>query len=202
MVVTRHRAARSGFTLLELTIGASLLALVAYQTWSVMRSASRYSRDEVSSITVQRDAEMVLDRIAYSILSANREFLSPEKDSPLHSSEIRYQGVLGIQNGNVIWGDPEDIGLERGNQVVWRQNPATEAERRVVWCKSVREFLEREVLNGKDDNGNGLVDERGLSFAIEGNKVTVVVCLERRTRDGQSLTETVSTTVTCRNLGG
>ena len=46
-------------------------------------------------------------------------------------------------------------------------------------CKSVREFLEGEIPNGKDDNGNGRVDERGLCFVLEGEILRILLTLEQ-----------------------
>jgi len=191
-----------GFTLIEAMIAVTLLGLGGYQGYMLIQTSTQYSGREVSAVALQQDAQLVLDRIAYAILSADRENLEPEKDSPLHSSSLNYRTALGIENGNMIWGPSVSIGLEAGTQAVWRENPHSKEERKLVWSKAVRELLQGETLNGIDDNGNGFVDEKGMSFSIEGNKVTAMVCLERRTRDGRIVTETLSTTVCCRNLGG
>ena len=68
-----------------------------------------------------------------------------------------------------------------------------------MWCKVVRPFLEGEQMNGVDDNGNGLIDEKGLVFTLDGSRVTVRLTLERKSETGELITRTVETMITCRN---
>ena len=72
----------------------------------------------------------------------------------------------------------------------------------MVWSNLVRPFLEGELQNGIDDNGNGLIDEKGLSFVVWKNSVTIRLTLGRQVEGGDWINETVVTTVTCRNTGG
>ena len=83
--------------------------------------------------------------------------------------------------------------------MLWRKNPDTPEELRVAWCNVVRPFLEGELMNGEDDNGNGVIDEKGLSFVVQQNAVNIRLSLERPTRGGESITQTVETMVTIRN---
>ena len=61
-------------------------------------------------------------------------------------------------------------------------------------------FLAGELPNGMDDNGNGLIDEKGLSFVVDRDSVTIRLTLERVSNDGSVISKTVQSTVTCRNL--
>ena len=116
--------------------------------------------------------------------------------------KMRYQVNLGIQDGAVVWSDPEQIAMNEDDlEVFWRQNPDAEEERRVVWTRLVSPYLEGELPNGMDDNGNGLIDEEGLSFTVDRNSVTIRITLQRQTADGELTTKTMETVVTCRNLG-
>jgi hypothetical protein len=63
----------------------------------------------------------------------------------------------------------------------------------------VREALEGEAFNGLDDNGNGLVDERGLAIELDGDVLTVHLSLERRGPDGAPIVRTQQTSVRLRN---
>ena len=76
--------------------------------------------------------------------------------------------------------------------------PRTKSQTTVL-ARFVREYLEGEVPNGKDDNGNGLVDEMGLSFDSIGMVWTVRLTLERRDANGNLCTQTVQTAVKMRN---
>ncbi|MEM7309306.1 MAG: type II secretion system protein [Planctomycetota bacterium] len=194
------RRARAGFTLIEALIALSLVAIVVVKITLVMSSASDASAKQSAAMTLEDQARRVLDQIAYAIMSADREALFPDPESPNYSTEVTYRISLGVDSGEVIWSDEEAIGLGvRGNQVVWRQNPGMPEERRVAWCNVVRPFMEGEIPNGADDNDNGLADEEGLSFTLLRNSVTIRLCLERPQKDGSTLTEPVETVVTVRN---
>ena len=67
-------------------------------------------------------------------------------------------------------------------------------EQRTVLVNGVSAFLEGELANGTDDNTNGIIDERGLCFDLEGDTLNVRLSLER-VGPGQRLivrTQTVS----------
>ena len=193
---------RAGFTLLEISIAVGLLSVIGIKLVQVLSSASRYSSTENSSFILEERATAVLDRIVYAIMSTNRETLLPEAAEPLHSESLHYQIKLGVEDGEVVWDDPEMIGVDQNpNQMIWARNPGAETERRLVWCNLVAPFLEGEIPNGKDDNGNGIVDESGLSFTVVHNKVTIRLTLERRGSDGTLHTKYIETNATCRNLG-
>jgi hypothetical protein len=83
------------------------------------------------------------------------------------------------------------------NQVTWFENPGAPQERRVVWSNLVRDLLEGEEVNGIDDNANGLIDEDGLSFTVDGSRITVRLSLGTTGRGEE--TKSVETTISCRN---
>ena len=193
---------RSGLTLLELMMAITLLSILMIKAYDAVSVANDVAGDVSNEVVVEDQARRVLRQIAYAVMGANRESLAPDADAPFSTEDLRYQVNLGIQDGEVVWSDPEQIAMnEIDLEVFWKQNPATENERRVVWSQLVSPYLQGEIPNGMDDNGNGLIDEQGLSFTIDRNSVTIRLTLERRTPDGEMTTKTVQTTVTCRNLG-
>lgn len=198
---TTRRRARRGFTLVEGLISITLLGLVFANVTMVLRMSSKTEGQDSSRLMLEDQARRVLDRIAFAVMGSDRESLFPDPASPTYSEELRYSVSLGVQDGEVVWSDPERIGLgqEDQAQLVWSENPDEEDERRVVWCNVIRPFLEGEVPNGVDDNGNGVIDERGLSFTLQGEMVSIRLCLERALSDGTVVTQTVETIVTCRN---
>lgn len=192
--------AHSGFTLVEASIAIALLALVFVKVGMLVKMKNDTAAHESTSLVVDDQARRVLEQISYAVMGASRERLIPDPESPIYSSELRYEVSLGVQNGVVVWGDAQWIGLAAGtNEVTWRERPDAPDERRVVWCKVVRPFLEGELMNGIDDNGNGLIDEKGLVFTLNGSRVTVRLTLERKSETGEIVTRTVETMVTCRN---
>jgi hypothetical protein len=195
----RAAHARRGLSTLEVLVTVALLAVVAAKVVLVSSSASTASNDDLANIVAEDQARQTLDRIAYSVMGADRENIDPSAQAPAFSSQIRYRLSLGVENGKVVWDDPEEILLDGADgKLRWIENPGTAGARSVVWCDAVRQLLEGELQNGKDDNGNGLIDESGLVFEIEGNAITITLTLERAGKGGKTNPSTVSTTVTCR----
>lgn len=191
----------SGFTLVEVTLASVLLAILAYKAYGVLNQVQQTSERENSELYLEDRARRVLRQIGWEVMSANFDSLRPTNVLPASSEDIRYQVNLGVQGGAIVWGDPEEIGLDTNmNQVLWRENPDEDNERRVVWTNLVAPFLEGEVPNGLDDNGNGLIDEQGLNFVLDGNSVRIRLTLQDMDRQGEFVQRTVETTVTCRNL--
>lgn len=194
------RARRAGFTLVEMVIAATLIGLVLTKLTLVMDEARRAHEEESISMALDDQAIELLDKIAFAIVGSSAESLDPAPVAPFYSGTIHYQISLGVEDGKVVWSDPEVIGLsEDSGQVYWGQNVGGADERVVVWANTVSEMLEDELLNGVDDNGNDLADELGLAFVLDEKAVTIRLSLERERDDGKKIQVTKETTVTCRN---
>jgi prepilin-type N-terminal cleavage/methylation domain-containing protein len=194
-----RRAARAGFTLIEVLIAMTLAAIVVVKISMVIDSASDASTEQAASLALEDQARRVLDKIAYAVMSADRDQLLPDPEAPEYSTSLTFSISLGVEDGEVVLSSPEQIAYE-GNQVIWRQNPGLPEERHVAWCNTVREVMWEEVAdNFLDDNDNGLSDEPGLSFTLFRDAVTIRLCLERVNKDGTAITVDVETVVTLRN---
>jgi type II secretory pathway pseudopilin PulG len=193
------RSRETGWTLIELVIAAALALGVAAKAAFVTRTALDFANDESASMHTEDQARAVLDRIALAVMGSDRESLLPQIEE-LHSDHIRYSFSLGVEEGAVVWSAPEEIRLldERG-AVEWRENPEAAGERRAIWTTLVSPLLEGELPNGADDNGNGLIDEDGLSFVLEGDRVVIRLSLGRAEGGGRGVQETVEAVVCCRN---
>jgi hypothetical protein len=198
---TRPRApsARAGFTIIEAMIGLAVLALVMVNVSTIVRSTSDvYESGSILSL-LEDQADETMDRLCYAVISTRAEDLLIPLP-PLSSSSIDYECMLGVEDGAAVWGDPSRIELViDGGQVVWMENPGTSKERRVVWTRFVPEFLEDELPNGVDDNGNELFDEAGLTFGMEDGQVVICLTLRRRDEGQIVYTRTFERRVTCRN---
>ena len=133
-----------------------------------------------------------LDRIAMAQVGASRDTLTvareaPENDSEINS-EINSATSLALAEGVPTRSNPQRSVLtsDGAPSIAWVENPGDTHETRVIWSRDVRAFAAGEVPNGIDGNGNGLIDEKGLSFAIEGNTVIVSLTLERPGRRGRA----------------
>ncbi len=192
---------RAGVTVLELAIAVGLVGLVMVNMTMLLRATSRSHDVTTDRLNLEVHASQLLDRMATALIGANADSVMPGNQAPLHASVIDYEISLGIQDGQVIWGDPERISLlPQTGEVVWMRSPDTSGERRVVWGRYVSEFMEGELLgNGIDDNDNGLVDEMGLSFTLEGDSVVIRLTLARPDSTGRLITFPTETRVAFRN---
>ena len=191
-------ARRAGFTAIELSIVLVLLVIVGIKAAMLFDFAAKSQIEDTAELALEDQARRTLDQVAFAVMGANRETLFPDPDSPNHDSRVWYEVSLGVEDGEVVWGDPEEISGDN-SQVVWSQNPGQADERRVIWSNVVRPFLEGEIQNGQDDNQNGLIDENGLNFTLQGNRVTIRLTLERAQPNGGVHTQSVETSVTLRN---
>lgn len=185
--------------MIETMIGLAILTLVMLNVSTIVRSTSDVYQSGAILSRLEDQAEETMDRLCMAVISMRAEDLLIPLP-PLSASAIDYEVLMGVEDGAAIWGDPARIELqvERG-QVVWSENPGTEAERRVVWTRWVPEFLEREVPNGVDDNGNDLFDEAGLTFGMDGGQVVICLTLRRSDEGDTVYTRTFERRVTCRN---
>ena len=201
MIIERPKTSRAGLTLVELILALTLLAIIVVKANFAISIANNVAVDLTNEVVVEDQARRLLRQIGFAVMGANRESLAPDAVAPFSTDDLRYQVNLGVEDGVVIWSDPEQIALNEDDlEVYWTQNPTTAEERRVVWSRLVSPYLEGEVPNGMDDNGNGLIDEQGLSFSVDRDSVTIQLTLQRMTEDGELTSKTVQTTVTCRNL--
>lgn len=198
--MSAHGHGRRGFTLIELMLTISLVGLVMVNVWMVLRESS----DAYSARTVDYDAEVqaqrALDRICEALIGSNRDSLMIALENPLFESRLDFEINIGFEDGQPVFGEPQRIELEQADDsIVWTQLAGEDEERRAVWTRHVRDLLEGEVLNGEDDNGNGLIDERGLNFSVDGKMIVVRLTIERPGPKGGLVTKTLESRVTCRN---
>ena len=187
---------------MEITLGCSLLMIVAYKAHGAMKSASSGIDAETQKAFIEEQARRVLRQVGFAIMGSNRESLIPSSAAPSSTDDLTYRVNLGIQDGEVVWSDLNKVAMDpEALRVFHATNPDDVDEQRVYWTNLVAPYLEGEIPNGMDDNNNGLIDETGLSFAINGNAVTIYLTLQRLMDDGTVITDTVDTVVTCRNLG-
>lgn len=198
--MTRARTS-SGFSLVEAVIALALIGLVVTKLTVVMGDAQEAHHHETTAMTLEDQAMELIDKIAYAIVGSSRESLDPiNAVVPFYSQRMRYSLSLGVEDGKVVWSDPEEIGLvEDQGELYWGQNLGLESARRVVWANTVSQLLEDELPNGVDDNGNELADELGLCFVLDGSKVTIRLTLERIDEKGTRIQVRRETEVTVRN---
>lgn len=198
--IRRARRSRAAFTVLEMIISLSLVALVVTNIVMAMESSTKAYESGADRLEVEDQARRTLDRIALAVMGSSRDGLAPGQQFPFDTHTLTYRLNLGYQDGEVVWSDPERIRREEAQaEITWAKNPGIAGEQRVVWTKWVADFMRGELDNDIDDNGNGLIDEKGLSFTIEEELVTIRLTLEKENPDGQSVVVFVETQVNVRN---
>ncbi|MSR62806.1 MAG: type II secretion system protein [Planctomycetes bacterium] len=190
---------RAGFTVVETVIALTLVGLVVTKLALVMDEARRAHQQESLAMALEDQALELIDRIAFAVVGAAREKLTPGMEAPFPAHEIHYQISTGVEDGKSVWSAPEVIGLAGEGSIYWAENQGEADERLVVWANTVSQMLQNEVMNGLDDNGNDLADELGLAFVLDGRSVTIRLSLERTADDGKKIQASKETTVTCRN---
>lgn len=194
------KRARAGFTVLEVLITVALLGLVTSNLYMILGQSSDALSDKAYLHDTEVQARRTLDRITQALLGASQSTLYLTPVAPFSTGALNYESNLGVENGEIIWSDPERVDFEISNgRVLWKENPDTESERSQVWSKWIPPFLEGEFLTGEDDNDNGLIDEGGLSFELQGNSVVVRLTIEKTAPSGERFSKTLESVVTCRN---
>lgn len=194
---------RRGFTLVEVILAISLLAILTVKVVGVLSVATDSSERDMAEANLDSQARRVLRQIGFAVMGSHPASLDPDRERPFTSTSMQYQVSLGIADGKVVWSDREEVAMEQEDRkIYWSDNPGAEDQRRVVWTSLVAPYLEGELPNGMDDNGNGLIDETGLSFFVDGSSVYMYLTLESTDDDGSIVSRTVDTVVTCRNMVG
>lgn len=198
----RTGSRRAGFTMIEMMVAVTLLGIVVANVYMVLGDSSKAFSAQATVFETEAQARRTLDRIALLVIGAERSTLFQTPAAPSSTPELYFQTSGGMQDGAMTVGDPQRVSLtavDGHHEVTWEENPGAENERHSVLTRFAAEFMEGETLNGVDDNGNGLIDEKGLTFVIEGNSVLVLLTIAQRAPDGRWVTRTLEARVTCRN---
>lgn len=207
----------SGFTLVEVAFAVALLGVITGGILMVGETTRSAYETGATAIELESTARRALDRICERLKSSSSDRTTPSPESPFSTIFVDYQRVVALDAGGSVWGDPERIellyedgeaddgvdndgdGLVDECRVEWVEAFGLANERRQVLCKGVREYLAGEGANGADDNANGLLDERGLSFDFDGERVNVRLTLEAMDHDNMRIVRTVERTLSFRN---
>lgn len=210
--------ARGGFTLVELSVALVLLSVIGGMFFLTTESTSNATRTGVAVAELDARAQRVLERVCESLKSSSADLVTPQAVAPFYGTQLDFKRGLGAdEDGEILWGplerfelqydeadndlDDDGDGLVDEGRLVWIENPGAAGERRAVLCEGVREYLAGETFDGNDQNGNGLIDERGFALDFDGKRVTVRLTLMARDGQGHPLASTVQRSVAFRNKG-
>ncbi len=195
---------RAGYTLVEVLIAFTILVLLSINIAMLLRAGRAAAVTGTLNARISNELNQTVDRIALALMGADAAALDGPQLKPLSSEYVRFQACLGVQESGVVHGPLEEIQwsptTEGTGRILWRESPASERERRVVWSTAVPSSYMHEVPdNGLDDNGNAIDDEAGLAFTMDGPQVNIHVTIQRHGLDGRPLPMQRTQSVFCRN---
>lgn len=211
-----HAQRRSGFTLVEVTISAAVMAMLLFAVGLATLDGNKAYMTGMAQDRATSLAQRTLDRIADTISMGGSGGIAPTTTSPATSS-ITFRTPTGYASGAVTWNaqtridfqysaqDPNDgvdndrNGFVDDGMVVLTRDIGLTTEESIVLTRGVREYLEGETAAAGDNNANGLGDERGLCFQLAGDQLTIWLTIVGRDDNGRDVTRTVSTIVKVRN---
>jgi len=201
-----------------MAITVTVLAMVVGSVASIVLKGRSAYEQGMNVSTLEMQARRALERIAVEITPALSATMTPAASAPLGSSTLTFRTCDGVSGGVIqtstptrimLRQDPRDAndgvdndgdGLVDEGEIVLVRNSGLSNETDVVIVRNVAEYLQGETANLADDNGNGLTDERGLSFVADADgTLTIRLTLEALDQNNQLVQRTVETSVSMRN---
>jgi type II secretory pathway pseudopilin PulG len=208
---------RAGFTLVEVLLSASLLGGLLLVAGLATDRAMQLFRQRSASEELNSSAGRLMQNLVSELTFTRLSSFAPVPSAPLGSSTLTFRSCRGVSGGAVQWSNPitlrweletgeADDGMDNnGNglidegMLVRIENLGLPGEQRVVLAHGLSEFQPGESLDGVDEDGDGLIDEAGLSFVLQGEVLTIQLCLTGTGPGGNVLTKVVETAVWIRN---
>jgi prepilin-type N-terminal cleavage/methylation domain-containing protein len=193
------RAKQAGFSLIEVLIALTILALVGASVGMVLQRTQNNFVATTGALEQDVSGSTALRRIRETLRSAALGTATPRLEAPMSSPFLEFQRD---PSGTGAWNDIERIewrlvpgeiddgldnngnGMRDEGRVVWLESFGLPEEREHVLVSNVSEIFAGEAVNGADDNGNGLNDEPGLCFNFAGESLTIRLSLEKRDLNG------------------
>ena len=192
--------AKAAFTLVELMIVAALLGGVLGGLGLVLHTAGRSYRSSQAAMELNHHGGQALRRIVDALRSADTDSIQTVPAAPFWTSSIEYRANQGYHGQQSLWTPPRRFRLDPGTDTLtWTESAGLPEELQSGVCTGVPALLSGELMNGADDNGNGLIDEAGLCFVRSGDLVSVYLTVQRPGPDGEPLSRTWTASVLCRN---
>ena len=213
------RSSRSGYTLTEISISAIVMTVLFGAVAMAMLRANGAYQQDVTTSTVNTQAQRLLERIASEFLDAGHGSISILPVAPNHESWIDYRRPNGFAGTAVTFGptrrlvlrysatdsdngiDDNSNGLVDECTVSLVPDVLGDPTNEIALGSGVREYLEGELPNAADDNGNGLTDERGLcaTYDATSSTLTLRLTIERVGPGGERQASTAQTSIRLRN---
>lgn len=211
------RRFQKGFTLVELMIAMAVLAVVLSTAITALQRAEGSVQQTVTRSVLNTKANRALTLIANRLTGGGGDALQNFPAFPACADEVEYRQVTGYSGFAPEWSaesvirleyepgeinngiDDDGDGLIDECRIIEVADEGGPEERRAVLATRVAEFLDGEEPDLADNNGNGLVDERGLCFSRDGDALVVRLTVVRINSNGRRESRTSMTTIALRN---
>ncbi len=218
----RKTTSREGFTLIEMLVSLTLLAIVMGSVLSTTQRGFAIFRRSSANGDLNSRAARATDRLSREVIQASAASFNPNLDTPIGlptvwSESLEFQDAVGWAGNALV--------LDTARRITWQRaageldnglddngdgridegfvqlvlDPAGADPQTVTLARGVSEYLEGETPNGLDDNGNGMIDERGLAFRMDGQVLTISLSLESIGPAGELMVRTQESTIQIRN---
>jgi hypothetical protein len=195
------RRGERGTTIIEMAATAVVLTIVVAAVGLSFKTSFGFFRTSNSARNLERKANRGLEKVLDGLQRIPEDAVLPQLSAGQNSSWISYQRIASFVDGTAVYGpvmrlewapdpnDPEDgddndsDGLVDEGMIRLVTDPGGANEEIEVIVTDVASMMDGETLNSVDDNGNGLIDERGLCFEKDGKLLTVRVTLLRVAED-------------------
>ena len=211
----RSRRAQ-GHTLVEIMVVVTVMAI--FLTGVGLVSVRTSDAFEEGSRAADLDAGLhrALETIVRELEDVGRSELTPEPLPPLGAEVLDFR-VLQREDSVLQWSPARRIAWEREpseaddgldndgdglvdeGRVVWSELPGLPDERRRVLVGGVMELDQGETANLVDDDEDGLADERGLVFSINGDVLSVWLTVQGVGEGGGVRTRSARTSIHVHN---
>jgi prepilin-type N-terminal cleavage/methylation domain-containing protein len=206
----------SGMSLIEVSVASGIVSVLLFAATSVANRSFTASQNMDRGSDLERKGQAAMEAIAGALTDAGRTTLNPLPLTPYGSSSLSFRPAAGYTAGSVTWKDPSVIewrssqkdpenGLDDDNdivddgEVVFRHNVGTSGENLVLLARGVPARAPGELVNSADDNGDGLRDERGLSFVMVKNGIRVRLATVRIDSDKKIIVRMAERIVALKN---
>jgi len=158
----QRKRSEAGFTLTELIIATSILASMVGGIYALFNTGLDTYSLGMANANVDRRTAQVLELIADDLATAGRDVIYPVPAYPQATSSISLQKNIGFSGGSIQW------------------SPTT-----LIYFRHAKDDPD----DGKDNNGNGLVDEgevvRTINAGTPQERTTVLTRWVREYLEGE-----------------
>ena len=193
----RSMGPRSGMTVVEVAIAATVFAVLLGGVMRSMQSASGLMESTSAVLEIDRKARKLGQELRTTLENASAGTVDPifplpgPGDPSPYQTDVRFNEIVDWSGGAVVLGpeqrlflrmetteldngrDDDGDGLVDELEVVHVPDAAAASPVELVLARGVLKWFPGEAGSGADDNGNGLGDEPGVSIAESGGRLTV-----------------------------